>query len=177
MKTSQIRHVAKVKSRSNLHGAVFAVVVGWLAISSKVSSIKPRKDLHEFLGGPSICPTTPHPITGESVPLTFGHEFSGTIEELGEGVSGKFKPGDRVCVQPIIYCGDCGACKDGGESRVWYTMRTISDFDSAHNCCYSNGFVGLSGWGGGLAEHLVSDILNSEQVVLGHLAKCGTGGT
>lgn len=68
-----------------------------------------------------------------------------------------------MCVQPIIYCGDCGACKDGGESRVWYTMRTISDSDSAPNCCYSNGFVGLSGWGGGLAEHLVSNILNSEQ--------------
>lgn len=95
-------------------------------------------DLHEFLGGPSICPTSPHPITGETVPLTFGHEFSGTIEELGEGVSDKFKLGARVCVQPIIYCGDCGACKEG-----------------IPNCCYSNGFVGLSGWGGGLAEHLV----------------------
>lgn len=49
-----------------------------------------------------------------------------------------WKVGDRVCVQPIIFCGDCGACKAG-----------------APNCCYSNGFVGLSGWGGGLAEHLV----------------------
>jgi len=96
-------------------------------------------DLHEYLGGPSICPSsTPHPITGETVPLTFGHEFSGTIEEVGEGVSDKFKAGDRVCVQPIIYDGTCGACKEG-----------------LINCCDQNGFVGLSGWGGGLSEHVV----------------------
>ncbi|KAK1063231.1 hypothetical protein LTR74_009662 [Friedmanniomyces endolithicus] len=95
-------------------------------------------DLHEYLGGPSICPTSPHPITGEQVPVTFGHEFSGVIEELGKGVAEKWKVGDRVCVQPIIYDGDCGACQDG-----------------LINCCYKNGFVGLSGWGGGLSDHLV----------------------
>ncbi|EOD48777.1 putative sorbitol dehydrogenase protein [Neofusicoccum parvum UCRNP2] len=95
-------------------------------------------DLHEYMGGASICPTTPHPITGETVPLTFGHEFSGVIEEVGEGVT-DFKVGDRVCVQPIIYDGDCGACTEG-----------------LINCCYKNGFIGLSGWGGGLAEHIVT---------------------
>jgi len=85
------------------------------------------KDLHEYLGGPNLCPTTPHPITGEQVPLTFGHEFSGVVEEVGEGVT-EYKRGDRVVVQPIIYDGTCGACQEG-----------------LINCCYSNGFVGLSG--------------------------------
>lgn len=85
-------------------------------------------DLHEFLGGPSLCPTTPHPITGEQVPVTFGHEFSGTIEEIGEGVSETYNIGDRVCVQPIIYDGTCGSCEGG-----------------LVNCCDNNGFVGLSG--------------------------------
>ena len=83
--------------------------------------------MHEYLGGPSLCPTSPHPITGEKVPITFGHEFSGIVEEVGEGVT-KVKAGDRVCVQPIIYDGDCVACEEG-----------------LINCCWSNGFVGLSG--------------------------------
>ena len=82
-------------------------------------------------------PTTPHPITNEQVPLTLGHEFSGVIEEVGEGVT-DIKVGARVTVQPIIYDGTCGACKEG-----------------FINCCESNGFVGLSGWGGGLSDHVV----------------------
>jgi 2-desacetyl-2-hydroxyethyl bacteriochlorophyllide A dehydrogenase len=69
--------------------------------------------------------------------LTFGHEFSGIVDEVGEGVS-RFKKGDRVVIQPIIYDGTCGACKAGQP-----------------NCCYKNGFVGLSGFGGGLAEYVV----------------------
>ncbi|KAI4131605.1 MAG: hypothetical protein LQ347_002898 [Umbilicaria vellea] len=84
-------------------------------------------DLHEYLGGANIMPTSPHRMTGESVPLTLGHEFSGVIEEVGEGVD-DMKTGDRVVVQPIIYDGTCGACKAG-----------------FINCCDKNGFVGLSG--------------------------------
>lgn len=84
-------------------------------------------DLHEYLGGANIMPTTPHPITHEKVPLTMGHEFSGIVEEVGEGVH-DMKVGERVVVQPIIYDGTCGACKAG-----------------FINCCDKNGFVGLSG--------------------------------
>lgn len=96
-------------------------------------------DLHEYLGGANICPTTPHPITGEQVPVIFGHEFSGVVDEVGEGVT-NYKKGDQVVVQPIIYDGTCGACKAG-----------------QINCCYKNGFVGLSGYGGGLSEYVVLD--------------------
>ena len=84
-------------------------------------------DLHEYLGGASLIPTSPHPITNEKVPLTLGHEFSGTIEEVGEDVY-DIKVGSRVAVQPIIYDGTCNACKEG------YI-----------NCCDNNGFVGISG--------------------------------
>lgn len=95
-------------------------------------------DLHEYLGGANIMPTTPHPITNEKVPLTLGHEFSGVVEEVGEGVR-DIKVGARVTIQPIIYDGTCGACREG------YI-----------NCCDNNGFVGLSG------ESVDPPVLNSE---------------
>ncbi|KAL9602497.1 MAG: hypothetical protein Q9219_001791 [cf. Caloplaca sp. 3 TL-2023] len=94
-------------------------------------------DLNEYLGGPNIIPTNPHPITKEKTPLTLGHEFSGVVEEIGEDVE-DIQIGQRVSVQPIIYDGTCGACRNG-----------------LINCCDNNGFVGLSGWGGGLSEHVV----------------------
>jgi len=50
------------------------------------------------MGGPSIIPTSPHALTKESIPITLGHEFSGTVEEVGEDVS-DVKVGDRVVVQ------------------------------------------------------------------------------
>jgi threonine dehydrogenase-like Zn-dependent dehydrogenase len=95
--------------------------------------------LHEYLGGANLIPKPnhPHPITKETYPLTLGHEFSGIVEEVGQGVE-SVKPGDRVCVQPIIYDGDCRSCVRG-----------------LVNCCDQNGFVGLSGWGGGLSENMV----------------------
>ncbi|GAQ06189.1 (R,R)-butanediol dehydrogenase [Aspergillus lentulus] len=58
-------------------------------------------DLHEYLAGPITVPSTPHPITGGSVPVTLGHEFSGVIEEVGAGVS-RLKVGDCVAVRPNL---------------------------------------------------------------------------
>jgi threonine dehydrogenase-like Zn-dependent dehydrogenase len=95
------------------------------------------QDLHEFLAGPNLIPTAPHPVTGEAMPVTLGHEFSGIVEQVGPLVT-RFRPGDRVVVEPIIYDGTCASCRAGRP-----------------NCCAANGFVGISGYGGGLAEHVV----------------------
>ncbi len=48
-------------------------------------------------------------------PITPGHEISGTIVELGEGVE-NFKVGDRIA--SLIYrpCGKCRYCKTGNEN-------------------------------------------------------------
>lgn len=81
-------------------------------------------------------------MTKETIPITFGHEFSGVVTEIGKGVTG-FTPGQHVSIQPTIYDGTCGAC-----------IRKLE------NICYHGGFVGLSGWGGGLSgEYLTSQSL------------------
>lgn len=70
-------------------------------------------DLHEYKDGPFIIPSRPHPLTKrEGGPVILGHEFSAEITELGEGVS-RFGLGDRVVVNPLIYCGECHYCKLG----------------------------------------------------------------
>jgi len=45
-------------------------------------------------------------------PYTPGHECSGFIAGLGEGVT-SFSEGDRVVIEPGIPCGLCGLCKSG----------------------------------------------------------------
>lgn len=46
------------------------------------------------------------------IPLIFGHEFSGTITEIGSGVKG-WQIGDRVVVEAGHYCGYCYQCRLG----------------------------------------------------------------
>lgn len=54
------------------------------------------------------------PIT--KLPLVLGHEITGTIAEIGEGVEG-FAIGDRVGVPWLHYtCGQCEYCQSGRET-------------------------------------------------------------
>ena len=55
-------------------------------------------------------------------PLVMGHEFSGTIEAIGEGVKTNLKKGDRVVVNPLYYCGKCRACLNGN-THVCKSLR------------------------------------------------------
>ncbi|EAT76932.2 hypothetical protein SNOG_15557 [Parastagonospora nodorum SN15] len=75
----------------------------------------------------------------EKIPIPEAKAGQVKVKPAWVGICGTaYKPGDRVVVQPIIYDGTCGACEEG-----------------LQNCCWQNGFVGLSGWGGGLADHIV----------------------
>ncbi|GKZ45208.1 hypothetical protein AbraIFM66951_007809 [Aspergillus brasiliensis] len=65
-------------------------------------------DIHEYLHGPSTIPSTTHPITGEKIPVTLGHEFSGTVTEVGEGVT-RLHVGDKVAIKPNLFDGGCSA--------------------------------------------------------------------
>lgn len=45
-------------------------------------------------------------------PLVMGHEFAGTVVEVGEGVSDEWA-GKRVTVNPLLSCGECRMCRSG----------------------------------------------------------------
>jgi threonine dehydrogenase-like Zn-dependent dehydrogenase len=45
-------------------------------------------------------------------PLIMGHEFSGVIERNG-AMATRFRPGDRVTVNPLVTCGQCRYCTSG----------------------------------------------------------------
>jgi 2-desacetyl-2-hydroxyethyl bacteriochlorophyllide A dehydrogenase len=81
-------------------------------------------DLHFYHG---VFPGNPS--------VSLGHEFSGEVEALGEGVEG-FERGDRVVVEPIRRCQDCSSCRTG-----------------RYHLCPGRAFLGTVA-PGGMAEHL-----------------------
>jgi D-arabinitol dehydrogenase (NADP+) len=62
-----------------------------------------------------VCGTDVHLHHGTYIgvyPLTPGHETIGEVEEVGTEVT-RFQPGQRVTVNPNIYCGQCEYCLAG----------------------------------------------------------------
>ena len=51
-----------------------------------------------------------HPYV--TFPVVMGHEFSGTIAALGDGVH-SLGVGERVTVIPHLVCGECAQCQAG----------------------------------------------------------------
>lgn len=47
-----------------------------------------------------------------AMPVTMGHEEAGIVYQVGENVT-DWKPGDRVILQPQLFCGKCYPCKTG----------------------------------------------------------------
>lgn len=65
-----------------------------------------------------ICGSDFHKVAGQKnthpihYPVPLGHEISGVVAEIGEGVT-RFKVGDRVTVDPNWSCGKCYYCQQG----------------------------------------------------------------
>lgn len=79
-------------------------------------------------------PEKPHGITGDHLPVSFGHEFCGRVSALPSGypADGKFKLGSPIMVDPRIVCRKCASCTSGCD-----------------NICANWGYIGLNGGGGG----------------------------
>jgi 2-desacetyl-2-hydroxyethyl bacteriochlorophyllide A dehydrogenase len=64
-----------------------------------------------------ICGTDLHILHGAmdarvTMPAVLGHEMAGTVAAAGEGVT-RWSAGDRVTVMPLVWCGQCPACRAG----------------------------------------------------------------
>jgi 2-desacetyl-2-hydroxyethyl bacteriochlorophyllide A dehydrogenase len=76
-------------------------------------------------------------LTGRRIaPMTMGHEFSGEINRVANPAS-QFKPGDRVIVEHLNFCGNCPACLRGST-----------------NLCLNKSFFGVLTVDGAFAEYI-----------------------
>ena len=100
-------------------------------------------DLIEYQRGPLHAPEEPHPRTNAALPVPLGHEFGGTVSDIGSAVT-RVAEGDRVAVHPNIPCGGCRYCEDG-----------------RYNLCPNVVAVGFQLGEGGFAE---SAVVPQEQV-------------
>ncbi|HYO23572.1 MAG TPA: zinc-binding alcohol dehydrogenase family protein [Lacipirellulaceae bacterium] len=73
-------------------------------------------------------------------PRVPGHEIAATIESLGPGVAGDWRPGLDVLVTPYTHCGKCAACACG-----------------RFNCCAANQTLGVQR-DGALAQWIVAPV-------------------
>ena len=75
-----------------------------------------------------ICGTDLHILDGDmdarvTLPAILGHEMSGTIAAVGDGVT-EWAPGDGVVVVPLDWCGSCPACVRGF-THICYRLNFI----------------------------------------------------
>jgi (R,R)-butanediol dehydrogenase/meso-butanediol dehydrogenase/diacetyl reductase len=113
-------------------------------------------DIAEYRHGPAMIRETPHPLSGQSPPVTLGHELVGTLI-AGGAPDGSLQPGMRVTVDACLRCGECVACRRG-------------DY---HMCRYG-GSIGLHADGGfaplaavpGYTLVAVPDAVRDEQAAL-----------
>ena len=99
----------------------------------------PRSD--EIVVAPAgcgICGTDLHILDGEfegtRYPIVPGHEFAGEVVAVGSAVR-SLREGDRVAVEPSIFCGGCHPCRTGRA-----------------NLCEHMDSIGVIGIDGGCAE-------------------------
>ena len=71
-------------------------------------------DLHIYLG---------HMDARVGFERTIGHEMSGVISAIGDGVTG-LSVGQNIVVRPLDHCGDCPACNAGHE-HVCHNLKFI----------------------------------------------------
>jgi len=82
-----------------------------------------------------VCHTDLHYLDGvptfKKPPIILGHEASGTIAKLGEGVK-KFKQDDHVLIPPVLTCGECPSCRNGRDNLCSNMIMIGNSIDGAY---------------------------------------------
>jgi 2-desacetyl-2-hydroxyethyl bacteriochlorophyllide A dehydrogenase len=89
-----------------------------------------------------ICGSEVHAYEGTHpsriAPVILGHEPAGVVAEVGPAVT-RFRPGDRVIVDPQWPCGQCAYCRAGDI-----------------NLCTNKRVLGTPAWPGAFGEYIVA---------------------
>lgn len=101
-------------------------------------------DVHEYLGGPIFPPQLgqKNPHTGVQLPVTLGHEMSGTIVEMGSHVTG-FRLGQNVAINPSL------------DDRSYGIELCVNCQSGRPNICKHWACFGLSAASGGFSDEVV----------------------
>jgi (R,R)-butanediol dehydrogenase / meso-butanediol dehydrogenase / diacetyl reductase len=103
-------------------------------------------DLHEYVHGAIVTPTTPHVYTGATNPQILGHEFSARVLDVGRDIK-HVRAGDRISVQPLVSPRD-----------DYFGRRGLFHLSPCMGC------VGLSWAWGGLGQQAVVKGYNAVRV-------------
>lgn len=109
---------------------------GHLALRERADLIPGHKEVLIETAAVGLCGTDTHVFDGEFegtvFPLVPGHEATGTVVGLGDGVSGVVV-GDHVAVNPSTVCGECEFCLNGKQNlcRYWNGLGVVASDGAA----------------------------------------------
>ncbi|SHN47437.1 zinc-dependent alcohol dehydrogenase family protein [Cryptosporangium aurantiacum] len=118
--------------------------IGTVEVTTVDDPTPGRREVVVDVSACGLCGTDLHILQGEfapTLPVVPGHEFAGVIAEVGADVT-ELRIGDRVAVDPSLYCHECHYCRLG-----------------KNNMCERWAAIGVT-TAGGAAEYAVAPVAN-----------------